>query len=147
MKIVLDTNVLVSGTFWTGDSFRILELIDQKEVMLVLSLSILKEYVKTINSDEIMEKVSNKKLVLFKITEKVIKNAQIISPRRRIGLIKDDLDDNKILECAIEGRVEYIITQDNHLLKIREFEGVKIMTPEEFLRTKRPDRKSPSEPR
>ena len=47
---------------------------------------------------------------------------------------KDDSDDNKILECAKEGTVDFIITNDNHLLKLKEFENIEIMKPEDFIR-------------
>jgi len=67
MKVTLDTNVLISGTFWSGDSFRILELIDKKKIKCALSEEIIKEYYKIANSDEIIEKKENKKLIISKI--------------------------------------------------------------------------------
>ena len=48
--------------------------------------------------------------------------------------MKDDPDDNKFIEAALEGKAEYIVTQDNHLLKIKEFKGIKIISPEEFIK-------------
>jgi len=64
MKVTLDTNVLVSGTFWTGTSFRILDAIDKNRLEHVTSKEIVKEYNETINSDEIIDKVRNKSLVV-----------------------------------------------------------------------------------
>ena len=134
MKIALDTNVLVSGTFWTGKSFEILKRIDLNEIKLVLSKEIIEEYYETINNDEIVEKIKDKDLVINEVSQKVISNAIIIEPNIKFDVIKEDADDNKILECAFEGKAEYIISQDNHLLKLKEFKGIKIITPEEFLR-------------
>ena len=79
MKVTLDTNVLVSGTFWTGDSFRILERIDHGEIVVVLSFPILKEYVRTIMSDEIIEKMENKKLIISKVVQAVIKKSDSLT--------------------------------------------------------------------
>lgn len=62
-----------------------------------------------------------------------MKNAIIVSPKIKFNIVKEDPDDNKVLECASEGRVNFIITQDNHLLRLREFQGIKILKPEEFL--------------
>ena len=62
MKVTLDTNVMVSGTFWTGDSFAILNLIDQNKLKNVTSKEIIKEYYEVINSDEIIGKIKDKKL-------------------------------------------------------------------------------------
>ena len=65
---------------------------------------------------------------------KVINNSEIVEPSARLDIVEEDPDDNKVLECAKEGKVKYIITNDKHLLKLRKFEGIKIVTPEEFLR-------------
>ena len=62
MKVTLDTNVLISATFWYGDSFRILQLIENKKIELVLSLEILQEYAKVLEYDEIQEKIKRKDL-------------------------------------------------------------------------------------
>jgi len=133
MKVTLDTNILISGTFWTGDSFKILNLIDTNKIKCVLSEEILKEYNKVINSEEIIDKVENKKLITLKIIEKVISNSIIIEPKIKIN-ISEDPDDNKVLECAIEGSVDYIITNDAHLLKIKEYKGIKIINSAKFIK-------------
>ena len=134
MKVVLDTNVLISGTFWTGDSFEILKKIDMKEITLVLSKELIDEYKETIHSEEIIEKIENKNLIISEIIKEVIENALIVSPRTKFNIVKEDPDDNKILECGFEGKVDFIISQDNHLLKLKEFQGIRILKPEEFLK-------------
>ena len=134
MKVTIDTNVLISGTFWTGDSFRILESVDKKEVKSVSSKKIIEEYYEVINSDEIIGKIEKKKLITHKITEKIIKNSELVEPRLEIDAVKDDPDDNKIIECAKEGKVDYIISQDEHLLGLKKFENIKILNPKDFLK-------------
>lgn len=141
MRITVDTNVLISGTFWTGDSFRILDMIDKKKLSNISSREIIEEYNEAIKSDEIVEKVDNKKLKMTKIVHNVIKNSEIVEPTTKLDVIKDDTDDNRVLECAKEGKVSHVITNDNHLLKLKEFEGIKILTPEEFLRILKTDNK------
>jgi len=133
MKVVLDTNVLVSGTFWKGDSSRILEFIDSGKLELVLSGELIEEYNEVIERDEIMDKVENKNLILNKAVVGIIKDSIIIEPKQKFDVVKDDADDNKVLECAFEGQVNYIISQDNHLLNLKEFQGIKVLTPKEFL--------------
>jgi len=133
MKVTLDVNVLVSGTFWTGHSFIILNKIDRKEIKSVTSKEIIEEYDEVINSDEIIKKIENKKLILLKIVQKVIINSIIVEPRVKLDVIKEDKDDNKILECAKEGNADCIVTKDNHLLKLKSFEGIEILKPDEFL--------------
>ena len=65
---------------------------------------------------------------------RVISNATMVFPRKRIYEVRDDPDDNKILECAVAGEVDIIVTQDNHLLKLKEFEGIAILSPHGFLK-------------
>jgi predicted nucleic acid-binding protein len=61
-------------------------------------------------------------------------NSTIIKPKTRLSIVKEDHDDNKIIECAVTGKADYIITKDKHLLKIKNYKGIKIITPREFLR-------------
>ena len=134
MKITTDTNILVSGTFWRGDSARILKMIDNGEIELILSEELIEEYKDVINRDEIIGKIKNKNLILNKAIVKILKDATIVEPRKKLNIVIEDPDDNMVLECAIEGKSDYIITNDNHLLKLKEYQGIKILTPEEFLR-------------
>lgn len=133
MKVTLDTNVLVSGTFWTGYSFTILNLIDKNKLRNITSKEIIKEYYEVINSDEIIDKIKDKRLRLLKIAHKVINNSEIVEPSLKIDIIKGDPDDNKILECAIAGNVDCIISNDKHLLKLKKFRNIPILTPDDFV--------------
>ena len=56
----------------------------------------------------------------------------IVEPTEKILIVKDDPKDNIFIETAVGGNVDYIVSQDNHLLKLKEFRGIKIVTPEEF---------------
>jgi len=62
------------------------------------------------------------------------KNIEIVKPEEHFAVIKEDPDDNIFLDCAIAGKVEYIISGDEHLLNLKKFKGIKILTPGEFLR-------------
>ena len=64
----------------------------------------------------------------------IVKNSLLVEPQERIEIVKDDKDDNKFIEAAVEGKADYIITQDNHLLNIKEVRGIRIISPEEFLK-------------
>ena len=132
IKIVVDTNVLVSSSFWYGSSDRIMNMVEQEKVKLFLSRHILKEFVTVLAYDEIQKKVADKKLEMKRTIDKIISLSTIIEPNEKI-FVCEDVDDNIILECALEGKVNFIISQDDHLLKLREFRGIRIVAPEEFL--------------
>lgn len=134
MRITVDTNVLVSSTFWNGDSNRILKKVEAKEIELMISDEIIKEFSKVLEYEEIQKKIKNKNLEMRRTIEKIVFISTIIEPKQKFEAVKDDPKDNKVIECAIEGRADYIVTQDNHLLKLKEFKGIKILTPEDFLK-------------
>ena len=133
MRVVLDTNVLVSGTFWNGDSAEIIERIDKGELELIISKELIEEYEEVIVRDEIMDKIEGKNLALNESAKKIINDAIVVEPFQKFDAVKDDSKDNKIIDCAVEGNVDYIVSQDNHLLKLKEFMGIRIVKPEEFL--------------
>lgn len=132
-RVTTDTNILISATFWHGTSAKIIQRVENKEIILVLSPSILEEYREVLASDEIQAKIKNKNLEMALSFQKICGLAEIINPISIVAVVDDDPDDNKILECAIDGKVDYIITNDKHLLVFKEHQSIKIMTPEEFL--------------
>ena len=133
MKVVLDTNVLISATFWEGDSSKIVKKVEDKEIELILSKDILDEFKSVLEYKEIQEKIKNKNLEMKRTVEKIISISTIVEPKNKFKIVEKDSDDDKFLECAVEGNADFIISQDNHLLKLKEFKGIKILTPSEFL--------------
>jgi hypothetical protein len=94
------------------------------------------------STEEILEEFSEVLKRDFLYNELEIKNiitnvlafVNLVYPGTQINIIKEDVDDNKILECAIESNSEYILSYDKHLLKLQEFQGIKILTPEDFVK-------------
>lgn len=134
MRIVADTNVLISATFWKGDSFKIIEKVEAKEIELILSEAILEEYSKVLDYEEIQQKVKKNNLDTKFVLEEFISMAIIVEPKKKFDVVKTDPDDNKFFDVAVEGKADYIISQDRHLLDIKEFKGIKILHPEQFLK-------------
>ena len=133
IRVVLDTNVLISATFWTGTSFCVFQLVEQGSLILILSKEILQEYDEIVHSDEIVQKPAYQQERISAV-KKVLELATLVEPQQRITVIKEDPDDDKFLEAAVEGKATHLISQDKkHILPIKEFHGIKIVTPEEFL--------------
>ena len=133
MKITSDTNTLISATFWSGSSDKIISQADVKEIELVLSNDIIKEYGEVLNYKEIQDKIKDKKLEMKRTVGKIISISTMVIPKEKVNIIKDDPDDNAILECAKAGNVDFIISNDKHLLKLKKFENIPILTPDEFV--------------
>ena len=100
MKVVLDTNVLISATFWNGDSNRILEKIEQNEFELIISKEILEEFAGVLGYEEIQKKVRNKNLEMKRTVEKIASMSTFVEPHRKFKVIKEDPDDDKFLDCS-----------------------------------------------
>jgi len=134
MRIVVDTNVLVSATYWKGDSYKVIRIANERQMTIMMSREITEEYYKVIKSDEVTEKVEKKNLMAEKIITKVINESVVVEPKDKLFIIKEDPDDDKFLECAVEGDAEYLVSRDKHLLKLKKYKGIDIIKPEEFLR-------------
>ena len=133
IKIVIDTNILISGTFWNGAPYSIIRLIDLGEVILIMSRPIFAEYDIVVRRDEIMDKTAYEEAKIKSVRE-ILQTALIVNPVNRIKFVIEDPDDDKFIEAAHEGKADYIISRDRHLLKLKNYEDIQIITPEEFLR-------------
>ena len=134
IKVVLDTNIVVSSALAIeGNPAKIFELILLEEIESFTSKEILDE-IKNVLSRPKITKRTTEDLRDF-IIENFEKFSEVIKPKIHIDEIKDDPDDNKFLECAISANANYIISGDDHLLRLKEFKGIKIVNPSEFLET------------
>ena len=128
-KIVVDTNTLISAFGWGGKPFEIVKGVIDGKYELILSLEQMKECIKVLDypkfsfTDEQKERFY---LLLFEIST-------VIKTKTKLDGIVRDSKDNMILEPAKDMKVDYIITGDNDLLVLNEFEGAKIATASQFL--------------
>ena len=127
MVITFDTNVLLSATLWDGSVAQklLFDLIRQR-IKIYSTTEILSEYQEILRRDFNFsdEEISE-------IMEKVLAFVTLVSPQTKIKAVKDDPDDDKIIECALESQSKYIITYDKHLLNLKEFRGIRVIKPEE----------------
>ena len=63
----------------------------------------------------------------------ILEKSIIVIPALNLNIVDKDPDDNKFIEAAVEGKADYVVTQDKHLLEIKQYTGINIITPEEFL--------------
>ena len=131
MKVVLDTNVLVSGVFFSGPPYKILEAWRSSKIRLVISAEILDEYSRV--GDALAEQFPA--VDLRPILELVNVNAEMVSPPAGpAARICDDPDDDKFFWCALAARCKVIVSGDKHLLSKSGFGGVQVLKPRDFLK-------------
>jgi len=137
MKIVLDTNVWLSGIIWDGEASKIIEKAEKQDIQIIISEDILSEIVSVLNRESKFQKyILNLKLSIEDLLRTILSISTLIETKIKLDVIKADPKDNIILEAAMDGKVEYVISYDNHLLNMIEFRGVKIISPGEFLELK-----------
>jgi putative PIN family toxin of toxin-antitoxin system len=130
-KVVLDTNILVSAFIkYGGNESKILEKAITKEITLLTSEDILDEFLKVIRRPKFgyTSKQTTAMMILL------LKIAKLTTPTQKITEIKEDPTDNKILECATAAKADYIITGDKHLLNLKKYDGIQILTSTEYLK-------------
>jgi len=129
-KVVIDTNVFVSGLTFKGKPREVLDLIWRGDIEACISSFIFKELEETLKKDFSWDRDQIKHTI-----EKIKAKTILIQPKNKVSVIKENDDDNRILEFAIEGRVQYLISGDRkHLLPLKEYQGTKILSPAEFLK-------------
>lgn len=129
MKIVCDSNIIVSGFLFRGNESRLLELVDERKMQNFISKKIIEEIARVLAYPKLKTTYEERE----KIISKLIEISIIAEPKRQINAVKEDPADNKFIECAVEANADYIISGDKHLLKLKEFKGIKIITTKKLL--------------
>lgn len=128
MKITVDTNFLISATQWDYSvAHKLLLKLIELNVQIFTTKDVLQEFSEVLERDF---QYSADEAV--NIVEKVMVFATLIEATSSIKAVKEDPDDDKILECAVDSGSHYILTYDKHLLKLKEYREIKIITPEEL---------------
>lgn len=129
MRVVFDTNVIISATLWHNSiSQKLLIKLINANMEIFTSSDIISEYLRVLVKD-----FGYSEDDAVKVLGDIMPVFTFIEPVERIDAIKSDPEDNKILECAVASSADFIITYDKHLLELIEFNGVKIIKPENAL--------------
>jgi len=131
VKIVIDTNVIISGIYFGGIPKKLLETVLNNTYQIIISENIIYEYF------DVIHRMSKKRMspdaAATQVLNKLISNAKIIEP----GDIKtpscEDPDDIKFLQAAIVSNAEFLISGDKHLLDVGKYKGGIVLKPKEFL--------------
>ena len=126
--VVLDTNVIISSIFWIGNSHKIVNLAIEQKISNFTSPELLNELVRVLKKKfNVPEDKTEEQITL------VAKYSQITEPKIKVKVIKDDPSDNKVIECALSCNADYIVSGNWHLLDLKKYKSINIVTPKEFL--------------
>ena len=126
-RVVLDTNVLISGIVFGGKPKEILEMVINKAMVGITSPVLLAEL-----GEILSKKFEYLQPRITQLEKKMRKILRVVNPIKSVKVVTDD-DDNRVLEAAIEGKCEYVVTGDKDLLDLKSYKEIKILTPSEFL--------------
>ena len=129
MKVIIDTNVFISGVFFCGPPYKILEAWRDGKIQLVVSREILQEYqrvLETLGEEFPGVDVSG-------ILELLTVKSELIAAPALLEAVCVDPDDDKFLACALAIKVKHIISGDKHLLMVSGYRGVEVVKPRKFI--------------
>ena len=129
MRVILDTNVFVSGVFFRGPPYEILEAWRDGKVQLVVSPEILEEYQRV---GKILAK-QFPKVDLGPIIDLLAVQAKLVLPPPLPEPVCADPDDDKFLACALASKTKFVISGDKHLLDVSDYRGITIVRPGKFV--------------
>ena len=129
LKVVLDTNVLISAILFGGKPREILEKAIRGEIRLCLSEPILEELSGVLRRSKFDYSLERVQTLLTELTS----IADFVNSSQTIRLVLEDPDDKRILECAVEAKASYIITGDFHLLKLIRYRNIEVLNAVAFL--------------
>lgn len=129
MKVVLDTNVFVSGIFFTGPPHQILKAWQDGKIRLVASPEILEEYYRV--GEILAEEHSN--IELKPVLDYLILNADVYATPPLNESVCEDPDDDKFLACALASEGNVVVSGDKHLLKASGYRNIVVLKPRDFV--------------
>lgn len=128
-RVILDTNVLVSALGWGGVPFQVLDTVLSGDFQLLTSPALLQELQRVLGYSKFPFSRDDSSRFLLSITEA----AELVLPEIHLSVIADDPDDDRVLECAVAGAADFMVSGDPHLKALKSFQEIPILSPAEFL--------------
>lgn len=129
-NVVIDTNVLISALLNPrGKSREIYTLALRKKFNLFISEALLDELKRVLEYPKFEFSGLEKEIFL----RNILRIAILVETKRKVTIIKEDPPDNEFINCALEAKADYIVSGDPHLNLLKEYSGIKILPPAEFL--------------
>ena len=134
IKAVYDTNVIVSGLIaHSGKPYQALEAWRRGDVILLVSKPIVDEVIEVLQRPYFQEKRHITRADIAGVKRSLEADAVMVSPEIRLEVVANDPDDNRILECAVAGDADCVVSGDHHLLELKQYQGIPVVTAAEFL--------------
>lgn len=132
VTVVFDTNVVISAAGWDGKPARCIEEYGYTSVTnVIVSFAILREIYETLQYDQLP--FTYRDQVKIPATFVVESDATVRWVDTDLSVVDEDHDDDKFFECAVEADADYLVSGNDHVVEVREFRGVDVVSPDGFL--------------
>lgn len=128
-RIVADTNVIASGLGWSGPPAAIIDAALDGRTVLITSPALLAELRRVLAYPKLASVIGDH----AGLADSVEALSVVVEPRRAVSAVSDETD-NRLLEAAVEGEADYVISGDKELVALGAFEGIPILSPAKFVR-------------
>lgn len=136
MRIVADTNTVVSGLLWKGEPRQIIQACRQQRITIVSSESLIAELAEVLARDKFASRIKGAGLTPSGLVEDDSALTEQVYPEPVEKPVCRDPDDDAVLACALTGRVDALISGDDDLLTLKAFRAIPIMTAAEWVRSR-----------
>jgi putative PIN family toxin of toxin-antitoxin system len=133
MRLVLDTNVLVSAFLWQGKPGRLIELAGEGEIEIFTSRALIAELSEVLHRKKFSRSVQTTGLNATQMVRSYRRLAGLVKPRKPGRRVSPDRDDDHVLACALGARADLIVSGDDDLLGLARFRGIRILSPADAL--------------
>ena len=134
LKIVLDTNVWISGLIWGGRPAEIITAAEDNRLSILISEEIIAEISRVLNYPKLKDAYQPTGLKREDLIETIIKIGKIVKVTKKLNVVHEHPADNKFIECAWASKANYLVSGDKHVLRINAYKKTKILTVNDFLR-------------
>jgi len=132
-RVVLDTNVMVSGLLWKGKSNQILEWVEEGKLELCQSKETLEELAQVLDYPRIKKRVKKLGMKADEIIVSVERGSKIFDILTNEAVVTEDPDDDIFINLALTSGAKFIVSGDSHLLNIGQHKDIKILSPNQFV--------------
>lgn len=133
MKLVLDTNIVISGFLWRKAPRQLIDAAVEGSIELVTSAPLIDELRRVISRPKFARKLAERGVSINSLVERYARLAVMVKPAQILRTVISDADDDSVLACALAAQVDLIVSGDAHLLNLKRYHGMRILSPAHAL--------------
>lgn len=139
MQVVVDTSVMIFALLWLGLPHRLIELAEAGLISLCVTEETLSELYEVLNRPKFAAKIRQRRTTPDELFQGVVQLAELYPRTASVKVIAADPDDDMFIACALSADAQYIISGDEHLLKLKQYKTISIVTVRTFLEREFPE--------